>query len=174
MSNIGSYEERLKNFDWKLSEQELEFGKDGRYNIGWFCSDRICDKGLGKKLALIWEGFTGEVKKYTYEDIRAYSNTTAKFLQGQGLKPGDRVCLFMDKVPELYICFLGILKMGCIAQPLFSAFGEEALFTRLDDAKTAAVLEDHHRGRRRRQAAQPGRGLLRHGEAAAGGEIRVA
>ena len=151
MSNIGSYESRLKDFDWKISEQELEFGQDGRYNIGWYCSDRICDQGLGKKPALIWEGFTGEVKRYTYDDVRAHSNTTAKFLQDQGLKPGDRVCLFMDKVPELYICFLGILKMGGIAQPLFSAFGEEALFTRLDDAKTSAVLTTKkHAGKVRR------------------------
>ncbi|MBU1356773.1 MAG: acetate--CoA ligase [Candidatus Edwardsbacteria bacterium] len=151
MSNIGSYEDRYKSFDWKLAEQELEYGKDGQYNIGYYCSDRICDKGLGSKLALIWEGFTGEVKKYTYDDIRAYSNTTAKFLQDQGVKPGDRVCLFMDKIPELYICFLGILKMGGIAQPLFSAFGEEALITRLDDAKTKAVLTTRkHAGKVRR------------------------
>jgi len=151
MSNIGSYEDRYKSFDWKLSEQELEYGKNGQYNIGYYCSDRICEKGLGSKLALIWEGFTGEIKKYTYDDIRAYSNTTAKFLQDQGVKPGDRVCLFMDKIPELYICFLGILKMGAIAQPLFSAFGEESLITRLDDAKTKAVLTTRkHAGKVRR------------------------
>ncbi len=151
MSNIGSYEDRYKSFDWKLSEQELEYGKNGQYNIGYYCSDRICEKGLGSKPALIWEGFTGEVKKYTYDDIRAYSNTTAKFLQDQGVKPGDRVCLFMDKIPELYICFLGILKMGAIAQPLFSAFGEESLITRLDDAKTKAVLTTRkHAGKVRR------------------------
>ncbi len=151
MSNIGSYEERYKNFDWKISEQELEFGKNGQHNIGYYCSDRICEKGLGSKLALIWEGFTGEVKKYTYDDVRAYSNTTAKFLQDQGVKPGERVCLFMDKIPELYICFLGILKMGGIAQPLFSAFGEESLITRLDDAKTKAVLTTRkHAGKVRR------------------------
>ena len=151
MGNIGSYEDRYKSFDWKLSEQELEYGKNGQYNIGYYCSDRICEKGFGSKLALIWEGFTGEIKKYTYDDIRAYSNTTAKFLQDQGVKPGDRVCLFMDKIPELYICFLGILKMGAIAQPLFSAFGEESLITRLDDAKTKAVLTTRkHAGKVRR------------------------
>jgi acetyl-CoA synthetase len=151
MSNIGSYEDRYRSFDWKLAEQELEYGKNGQYNIGYYCSDRICEKGLGSKPALIWEGFTGEVKKYTYDDIRAYSNTTAKFLQDQGIKPGDRVCLFMDKIPELYICFLGILKMGAIAQPLFSAFGEESLITRLDDAKTKAVLTTRkHAGKVRR------------------------
>ena len=140
MSHIGSYEERYKSFNWKQSEEELEYGKNGMYNIGYYCSDRICEKGNGKKLSLIWEGFTGEVKKFTYDDIRVYSNTIAKFLQDAGISVGDRVCLFMDKVPELYIGFIGILKMGGIAQPLFSAFGEEALFTRLDDSKTKAIL----------------------------------
>jgi acetyl-CoA synthetase len=140
MSNVGSYEQRYKNFDWKLSEEELEYGKSRSLNIGYFCSDRICEKGLGKKLALIWEGYTGEVKKFTYDDVRIYSNTFAKFLKDLGLLPQDRICLFMDRIPELYISFLGILKMGGIAQPLFSAFGEEALFTRLENAKTRAIL----------------------------------
>ncbi len=140
MSNIGSYEERNKTFEWKQSEVEFEYGKNGMYNIGYYCSDRICERGGGNKLALIWEGFTGEVKKFTYNDIRVYSNTIAKFLQDTGISVGDRVCLFMDKVPELYIGFIGILKMGGIAQPLFSAFGEEALFTRLDDAQTKAIM----------------------------------
>jgi acetyl-CoA synthetase len=140
MSNIGSYVERYRNFDWKISEEELSFGKSGPINIGYFCSDRICEQGFGKKLALIWEGYTGEVKRYTYDDIRVYSNSFAKFFQEIGLLPQDRICIFMDRIPELYISFLGILKMGGIAQPLFSAFGEEALFTRLDDAKTRAIL----------------------------------
>ena len=140
MSNMGSYEQRYNNFDWKISEEELFFGKSGPINIGYFCSDRICEQGFGKKLALIWEGFTGEVKKYTYDDIRLHSNSFAQIFLQIGLKPQDRICLFMDRIPELYISFLGILKMGGIAQPLFSAFGEEALFTRLDDAKTKAIL----------------------------------
>jgi acetyl-CoA synthetase len=46
----------------------------------------------------------------------------------------------MDKVPELYFGLLGILKMGGIAQPLFSAFGDESLFVRLDNAQTSAIL----------------------------------
>jgi acetyl-CoA synthetase len=57
-----------------------------------------------------------------------------------GVKPGDRVCLFMDKCPDLYIAFLGILKLGAIVQPLFSAFGEDSLETRLVDADTMAAI----------------------------------
>jgi acetyl-CoA synthetase len=140
MSNIGSYEDKYKNFNWNMSEQELEFGKNDMYNIGYYCADRICEKGYGDKPALMWEGFKGEIKKYTFNDLRIYSNIFAKFLQNIAVKPGDRVCLFMDRIPELYISFLGTLKMGGIVQPLFSAFGEEALFTRLDDAKTKAIF----------------------------------
>lgn len=151
MSNIGSYEQRYSTFEWRDSEAELEYGKNGMYNLGYYCSDRICDKGLGGKLGLIWEGFNGEVKRFTYDDIRIYSNTFAKFLKDIGVNVGDRVCIFMDRIPELYISFIGILKMGGIAQPLFSAFGEEALFTRLDDAKTKAILTTRkHVGKVRR------------------------
>ena len=151
MSNIESYEQRYKSFTWKHSEDELEYGKNGMYNIGYYCTDRICAKGHGEKLALIWEGFTGEVKKYTYNDVRVLSNTIAKYLLDVGVVAGDRVCLFMDKVPELYIGFIGVLKMGGIAQPLFSAFGEDALFTRLDDAQTKAIFtQKKHLGKIRR------------------------
>jgi acetyl-CoA synthetase len=151
MSNIGSHTERYKTFEWKQSADELSFGKDGQYNIGYYTSDRICEKGFGKKPAMIWEGFDGQVKRFTYDDVRIYSNTIAKFLQDQGIAPGDRVCLFLDKIPELYFGFVGILKLGAIVQPLFSAFGEEALFTRLDDAKTKSILTSRkHVGKVRR------------------------
>ncbi len=59
MSNIGSYEEKYKSFNWRSAEQELEYGKNGMYNIGYYCSDWICEKGYGKKIAFIWEGFKG-------------------------------------------------------------------------------------------------------------------
>lgn len=151
MSNIGSYEEKYKSFNWKQAEDELQYGKDGMYNIGYYCSDLICKKGFGDKKALIWEGYTGGVKTFTYDDLRVLSNTIAKFLQENAVNIGDRVCLFMDKIPELYIGFIGVLKMGGIAQPLFSAFGEEALFTRLEDAKTKAIItQKKHLGKVRR------------------------
>jgi acetyl-CoA synthetase len=151
MSNIGSYEERKRSFEWKIAERELGYGKDGMYNIGYYCSDRICALGHGDKLALLWEGFNGEVKKYTYAQVRSYSNCCANMLEQNGLKAGDRICLFMDRIPELYIAFLGVLKMGGIVQPLFSAFGEDALHMRLEDAKTKAILTTRkHLGKVRR------------------------
>jgi acetyl-CoA synthetase len=140
MSNIGSYEERLKDFSWEIAEKELEYKPGGVINIGWYCTDRICLKGWGDKPALLWEGLGGVEKRFTYNDIRRASNTIGAFLRGLGIRDGDRVCLLLDKVPELYFGVLGILKIGAIGQPLFSAFGDESLFVRLENAQTKAII----------------------------------
>jgi acetyl-CoA synthetase len=140
MSNIGSYEERLKDFSWSLAEDELEYRDGDSINIGWYCSDRICNKGSANKIALIYEGFGGVEKKFTFNDIRLAGNTIGTFLRNLGINNEDRVCLFMDRIPELYLSFLGILKIGAIVQPLFSAFGDESLFVRLENAQTRAII----------------------------------
>ncbi len=140
MSNMGSYENRAKNFNWGMIEQELGYHQGGEINIGFYCSDRICQLGKAEKTALIWEGFSGEIRRYTFDRMRILTNTIARFLQDLGIEPGDRICLFMDKIPELYFGFLGILKMGGIVQPLFSAFGGESLLTRLEDAQTRVIM----------------------------------
>jgi len=140
MSNIGSYSDRLRNFTWEISEKELEYKNGDVINIGWYCSDRICLKGKGDKIALYYEDFGCVEKKYTFNDIRLAGNTIGSFLRGLGIKNEDRVCLFMDKIPELYLSFLGVLKIGAIVQPLFSAFGDESLFVRLENAGTRAII----------------------------------
>ncbi len=140
MSNIGSYGERLNDFDWSLSEQELDYNKGDVINIGWYCTDRNCEQGLAEKTAFIWENAAGDERTYTFDDMRVLTNTIASYLKELGLEPGDRICLFLDRVPELYLSFLGILKMGGIAQPLFSAFGDESLHQRLGPAGTSAIF----------------------------------
>jgi acetyl-CoA synthetase len=134
------YDEISKDFSWKMSEEDIGYKYGDEINIGEYCSDRICRLGKGKKFALIWEDHKGTVKKYTFDDMRVITNSIANYLKELGITPGERVCLFMDKVPELYFGFLGILKLGAIAQPLYSAFGSESLLTRLDDAATSAIF----------------------------------
>ncbi|MGE5346884.1 MAG: AMP-binding protein [Acidithiobacillales bacterium] len=137
--NIGSYETALQGFDWAIAERELGWGRGAPVNIGWHLSDRICALGLSRKPALLWEG-GGRERTYTFDDLRLLSNAIAAWASRLGIQPGDRVCLFLDRVPELYIGFVGLLKLGAVVQPLYSAFGEESLMTRLLDAGTAAVL----------------------------------
>ncbi len=153
--NMGSYADALRGFSWGIAARELGLGPGRIANIGWHLADRICRLGLAAKPALLWESGDGRERTYTFDDVRLASNTVAAFLREHGLLPGDRVCLFLDRVPELYLGFVGILKAGCIAQPLFSAFGEESLETRLADAGTAAVLTQRkHLGKVRRIRAR--------------------
>jgi len=140
LSNIGSYEKRLSDFSWDEAKKVLGWREGELLNIGAICSDRVCAAGHGSKTALIWEGFGDRKTVYSFDDLRAYSNGFAAYLRSLGIVPGDRVCIFMDKIPSLYFSFLGILKLGAIAQPLFSAFGDESLEVRLASAGTRAIL----------------------------------
>jgi acetyl-CoA synthetase len=140
MDKAPTYEELLASVSWSNAERELGYEPGGFLNIGWMCSDRICRLGLSDKLALCWEDYQGNAKRYTFDDVRVLSNTIAQFLCNLDIKPGERVCLFLDRIPELYVGFLGILKTGAVAQPLFSAFGDESLFVRVSNAGTAALI----------------------------------
>ena len=135
-----SYEELTASFDWSIAERELGYKPGDPINIGWMCSDRICRQGMADKVALYWEDYHGNRQRFTFDDVRVLSNMVAQFLRKLGIQPGERVCLFLDRVPELYIGFLGILKTGAVAQPLFSAFGDESLFVRLQNANTSAII----------------------------------
>jgi len=135
-----SYEELAANFDWSIAERELGYIPGDLINIGWMCSDRICHLGRADKVALYWEDFQGNRQRFTFDELRVLSNTVAQFLCELGIAPGERVCLFMDRAPELYIGLLGILKTGAVAQPLFSAFGDESLLVRLKNADTSAII----------------------------------
>jgi len=155
VSNIRSYEERLRDTDWGTAKRELSYEDGNPINIGFICTDRICQLGKGRRTALIWEGSAGQSKTYTFDDLRVHSNAFAALLRSLGVAAGERVCIFMDRIPELYFSFLGILKAGAIAQPLFSAFGEDSLMTRLEDAQTTAILTTRkHVGKVRRIRAQ--------------------
>jgi acetyl-CoA synthetase len=155
LDTAPEYLARITGFNWTLAERELDYAPGAPINIGSWCSDRICARGRGGARALIWEGFEGNGRTYTFDDLRVLSNTFAACLQRTGVAPGERVCLFLDRVPELYIGFLAILKAGAIAQPLFSAFADEALLTRVADASASAIVtQRRHLGKVRRIRAR--------------------
>ena len=149
-----TYEQRLAGFDWRLAAEELGWREGETLNIGWCCSDRICNLGLAHRTALLWEDFRGEERRYSFNDLRRLTNTFARWLEELGVAPGERVCLFMDRVPELYLGFLGVLKMGGIVQPLFSAFGEDSLWTRLDNAGTCTIVTQQKHVRKVRRIVE--------------------
>ncbi|MEP0814879.1 MAG: acetate--CoA ligase [bacterium] len=139
-TNIGPYDARRASFDWSVAKKELGYEDNSLFNIAYFCVDRNCERGLSGKTALIWESNEGEERKYTYDQMRLYSNAFAKKLTELGVKPGDRVSIYLDRIPALYFAFFGILKIGAIAMPMFSAFGEDSLEVRLADAEACAII----------------------------------
>ncbi|MEM3690591.1 MAG: acetate--CoA ligase, partial [Candidatus Micrarchaeia archaeon] len=94
------------------------------------------------KIALYWEGDDGSTKKFTFLELSNLSNKFANVLKNHGIKRGDRVFIFLSRIPENYISFLGILKMGGIAGTMFAAFGPEAIRDRLLDSEAVALVTD--------------------------------
>jgi acetyl-CoA synthetase len=143
LPNIGSpadIERWRAGFTWDQARAVLGF-PEGEHNLGWFMTDRICSLGLADKIALIWESADGAtVRRFTYNQLRLYANAYARYLLDLGLKPGDRCAVFMERVPELYIAIAGGLKAGIVMQPMFSAFGEDALQARVGPAASKAIL----------------------------------
>src|SRR3989338_9392435 len=92
------------------------------------------------KIALFWEGENGEKKKYTFQELSILSNKFANLLKEKDVNRGDRVFFFLPRVPEIFYGFLGTLKRGAIAGTMFSAFGSDAIFDRLENSGAKVLI----------------------------------
>ncbi len=151
VSHAVDYEKLRREITWDVAQRELGWTEGQPLNLGYLCIDRNVDQGRGDKLAMIHENNEGEIRHFTYQDLKLLTNGWAELITRHGIRPQDRVCVFLERCPELYISVMGILKTGAVVQPLFSAFGEEALFQRADDSKAVAIITQHkHLGKIRR------------------------
>ena len=112
---------------------------NGKINITHNCVDRHIDTYRRHKLAILWEGEDGAVRKYTYLDLYREVNRAAEGLKALGIKKGDAVGVFLPMLPETAVALLAIAKIGAIFIPIFSGYGPEAIASRLNDA-SAKVL----------------------------------
>jgi acetyl-CoA synthetase len=135
-----NYDSIQQNFVWDSVEKNLEFLEGGQLNMAYECIDKHVKTPLKDKLAFIWEGLDGEVERYTFHELSLASNKFANILVKLGVKKGDRIFVFLERVPELYIGLLGILKAGAVMGPLFSAFGPEAVKDRLEDSGSKVLI----------------------------------
>jgi acetyl-CoA synthetase len=136
---------------WDLARRDLGWSDGDPLNIADVCLDRHVAAGRGERTALVHETHDGKESRFTFRDLFELSNGWAAFLRSAGVSEGDRVCLFLDRIPDLYAAFFGILKVGAIVEPLFSAFGEEALASRAEDSGARAIVtERRHLGKVRR------------------------
>ncbi len=139
--NLRDYEvERTADF-WERARRELDGLPGGRgLNIAHEAVDRHAAGPRADHLALRWLGKSGEVRDFTYADLKHVTNRFANALEGLGLGKGDVVCVLAGRIPELYVAALGTLKNRSVFCPLFSQFGPEPVRTRLVLGRAKALL----------------------------------
>lgn len=138
--NLENYEQTYKNFDWEKAKKAFSWNETGKVNIAYEAIDRHAEDPKKKDQIALHYAAPDREEKLTFEDLSKASNKFANVLKKQGIEKGDRVFLFMPRSPEFYASFLGILKVGAIAGPLFEAFMEQAVQDRLEDSEAKMLI----------------------------------
>ncbi len=106
----------------------------GRTNASHNCLDRNLAAGLGERTAIVWEGEPGDSRKLTYAELHREVCKFANVLKELGIRPGDRVSIYLPMVPELAIAMLACARIGAIHSVIFAGFSAEAIADRNRDA----------------------------------------
>jgi propionyl-CoA synthetase len=146
----GFWAEASESLHWhRRWDRVLDVSKraNGRWFAGgelstcWNALDRHADGGRGAQTALIWDSpVTGQVRAYTYLELRDAVARAAGALRALGVELGDRVVLYMPMVPEAVIGMLACARLGAIHSVVFGGFAPRELATRIDDAKPKLIL----------------------------------
>ena len=125
---------------WTELHDELDWLPDGGLNIAHEIVDRHANGRRRDKTALTWEGAHGEREEYTFGDLKTLSNRFANVLKSLGIASGDRVCLYIERLPEMYVALAGILKVGAVAMPQPPDVPLETLRDRLRHSSAKVVV----------------------------------
>jgi acetyl-CoA synthetase len=130
-----------KVLEWDFKKPTIKWFAGGKLNITENCLDRHLDT-LGNTPAIIWESNDPEEhhRVLTYRDLHAKVVQFANVLKNNGVKKGDRVCIYMGMVPELAIAVLACARIGAIHSVVFGGFSAQSIADRLQDAKAEFVV----------------------------------
>jgi acetyl-CoA synthetase len=139
---------------WAAAERRL----DQPVSAGLNTAHEGCDRWARdrSRIAIIVHHPDGHSERWTYADLSEASSRLATALRAAGLRPGDRLAALLGQQIEAYICALAAWRSGLVYMPLFVGFGPDALAQRLEIARPAAVVVDHHH----RDTLEATRGLL--------------
>ena len=126
---------------WDYKKAEVKWFLRGKLNACYNCVDRHVDDGHGNNTALIWEGNDPkESRTYTYSDLQREVQKAANALKNLGIQKGDRVCIYMQMIPELSIAMLACARIGAVHSIVFGAFSADSLVTRINDSECKAII----------------------------------
>jgi len=127
-------------FDADYKEVDFSWFLGGRINACFNCVDRHLPH-LGDKTAIIWaQDEPGQYTHITYRDLKHHVARVANVLLHNGVKKGDRVCLYLTMIPELVYTMLACARIGAVHSVVFGGFSAESLRDRIVDAKCKVVV----------------------------------
>ena len=129
----------VRQYDYHKAEIGWYLG--GKLNACYNCVDRHVEAGRGDDTALIWEGNDPtESRTYTYAELQAEVQKAGNALKKLGVVKGDRVCIYMQMIPELAIAMLACARIGAVHSIVFGAFTADSLVTRINDSQCKAIV----------------------------------
>ena len=128
-------------WEWDFNKASVKWFEGAKLNACYNCVDRHVVDGYGEKTALIWEGNNpAESKNYTYNELLGKVQLAANALKNLGVKKGDRVCIYMQMIPELAISVLACARIGAIHSVVFGAFAPDSLEARINDSECKILI----------------------------------
>ncbi|WP_290370173.1 acetate--CoA ligase [Emticicia aquatica] len=130
-----------KVLNWNFSEPKIEWFVGGKLNITENCLDRHV-KDKPNQPAIIWEPNdpNEESVTLTYRQLFERVCRFANVLKRNGVKKGDRVCIYMPMIPELSIAVLACARIGAIHSVVFGGFSASSIADRINDSQCVAVV----------------------------------
>ena len=127
--------------EWNFKEPKIEWFKGGKLNITENCLDRHIET-RGNQPALIWEPNAPDEQHriLTYKKLLEKVCLFAHVLKKNGVKKGDRVCIYMGMIPELAIAVLACARIGAIHSVVFGGFSAQSIADRLYDAQAEFIV----------------------------------
>tara|TARA_A100001011_G_scaffold74543_1_gene76659 strand:+ start:37712 stop:39652 length:1941 start_codon:yes stop_codon:yes gene_type:complete len=130
---------KVSDIDFTLPKIEWFIG--GKLNVSYNCIDRHIKNGKGDAIAFYWEGNDpSESKKLTYNQLYDKVCRFSNVLKNLNISKGDRVCLYMQMIPELPIAMLSCARIGAVHSAVFGAFSSDSLRDRINDSKCKLLI----------------------------------
>ena len=129
----------VSNVNYKKAD--IKWFQGAKLNVSYNCIDRHIEQGKGDNIAIIWEGNNpDESITFTYSQLLDKVCAFSNVLKKQNIKKGDRVCIYMQMIPELTIAMLACARIGAIHSIVFGAFSSDSLRDRINDSSCKAII----------------------------------
>jgi len=145
----GFWADEAKELEWYkpwrkvLDDSKKPFFKwfvGAKVNIVHNCLDRYMNTPTRNKTALIWEGEKGDTREFSYATLNREVCRFANVLKSLDVVKGDRVTIYMSRVPEIVVAMLACAKIGAIHSVVYGGFSVDSLAGRIDDSKSKVAV----------------------------------